>query len=66
MGDNYHVGLGCLDTGIFGNEPLITAENLHRDLSFLEDAGVKTATLFQLSGLNDSYLNVIRKFAFKN
>lgn len=66
MGDNYHVGLGCLDIGILGNEPLITAGNLDNDLRFLEETGVKTATLFQLSGLNGEYLRVIRKHALKS
>jgi hypothetical protein len=43
------------------NYPLITAENLDKDLSFLEKNGIKTAVIYKLGGLNESYLTVIKK-----
>jgi len=54
--DRLIVGLGCLDTGINGNESLLSVEQLERDLLLCKELGIKKVVLFRLSGLNKEYL----------
>ena len=61
-GENLQVALGLIARGLAGTIPVIPPETLDRDLSFLEDNGIKTAVIFRLGGLNESYLNVIKKY----
>jgi hypothetical protein len=62
-GLNLHVGLGCLARGIIDVEiPILTVEDLDKDLSFLDENGIKTAVIFRLGGLNQEYLGVIIKY----
>ncbi|MBS3174963.1 hypothetical protein J4440_03730 [Candidatus Woesearchaeota archaeon] len=60
--DRLIVGLGCLDTGINGNESLLSVEQLERDLLLCKELGIKKVVLFRLSGLNKEYLKIINKF----
>lgn len=60
-GSSYQVGLGVIEPGV--NESLILdPENLDKDLNFLNDNGINTAIIFRLAGLNESYINVIKKY----
>jgi len=64
-GSDLQIGAGIIgrpDAPGAENYPLITAENLDKDLSFLEKNGIKTAVIYKLGGLNESYLNVIKKY----
>ncbi|MFH1623381.1 MAG: hypothetical protein ABIA12_02595 [Candidatus Aenigmatarchaeota archaeon] len=64
----YHVAVGLIKEGILSvtgrvkRRRLLTPEGLDRDLSFLERAGVGSATIFRLGGLDTEYLDVIRKY----
>jgi len=62
-GSSLQVGLGTIDTGIFGTEPILPPEGLDADLRFLAESGVSTAIIFRLSGMNEGYAEVIGKFA---
>jgi len=64
-GENFQIALGILAAGITGNESqkyVISPEILNSDLSFLAESGVKTAVIYRLGGLNESYLNIIKKY----
>jgi hypothetical protein len=57
------VGVGCLATGAYEHEPIISPEELRTDLEFLKEIGVSTVTLFRLGGLTDEYVRVLSAFA---
>lgn len=64
-GEDFQVALGIIALGISGNESqkyVISPEILDRDLGFLADNGIKTAVIYRLGGLNESYINVIKKY----
>ncbi len=56
------VGLGTIAIGVLGNEPVLKPRELDRDLRFLKDAGVQEAVIFRLGGLNNQYLDIIKKY----
>lgn len=56
------IGLGVIAKGILGNEPLLPPQSLFNDLSWCKKAGFNEATIFRLGGLNQRYLEVIKKF----
>jgi len=59
---NLWFGLGTTGIGALGNEPPLSPEDLEKDLLFMEENGVTTVFIFQLSGLNESYLEIMKKF----
>jgi hypothetical protein len=59
---DYAIGLGVLARGILGNEPILSSENLEKDLKFVEDCGFKKVIIFRLGGLNKQYVQVLNKF----
>jgi hypothetical protein len=61
-GDGLQVGLGVTDVGILGNEPIIKAKNLKRDLQEMKKIGVKEVVIFRLGGMNEKYASVIKKY----
>lgn len=63
-GENFQVALGIITTEVNSEEQkyIISPEILDRDLNFLVQNGIKTAIIYKLSGLNESYLNVIKKY----
>ena len=58
-------GLGTIARGAMGDEPLLSARELDRDLAYCEEHGIGTAVIFRLGGLNEGYLKVLRKHAKK-
>ncbi len=62
FGDRLVVGLGCLTHGILGIEPILSADQLCKDLQSCKNASVKEVCLFRLEGLNKEYLKVINEF----
>lgn len=59
---NLELGLGTIATGVLGNEPILSLENMARDLGFMKDNGFKTATIFRLGGLTQDYVKVIKNY----
>jgi len=64
-GKRVQIGLGTIQTGVFGDEPILSPEHLEKDLEFARAAGFDTAVIFRLGGLNDSNLEVLQRFASK-
>ena len=60
--NNLQIGLGTIATGILGNEPILSPENLDRDLSFCGKQNIHTVVIFRLGGLNNQYLKRIKKY----
>lgn len=61
-GKRLFVGLGTIATGVFGNEPILSPDELAQDLALSRDYGVTDAVIFRLGGLTPAYLDVIRQF----
>ena len=60
-GDNLQIGLGTIATGILGDEPILSSENLKRDLKKMKQIGIKEVVIFRLGGLNQEYKKIIKK-----
>jgi hypothetical protein len=57
------VSLGAIAIGIMGDEPILSPENLEKDLEFCKKEGFKKIIIFRLGGLNEKYLKIIKEFA---
>ena len=62
FGDRYIVGFGTIAVGVGGNEPILPAEQLEKDLRIAKEIGVKEVVLFRLGGLNKKYVKVMERF----
>ncbi len=60
--ENLIVALGTIATGILGNEPLLTPENLKKDIEEMKKLGIREVVIFRLGGLNQGYKKVIKSF----
>ncbi len=60
--NNYSISLGTIATGILGNEPILSSNNLEKDLEFVEKEGFNKVIIFRLGGLNKDYIKIIDKF----
>ena len=60
-GEKFSCVLGLLATGIQGNEPILTSDELDRDLFTVQKEGLKSVLLYRLGGLNNDYLSVIKQ-----
>jgi len=65
FGDRYLIALGTISKGIKGNEPLLSTEQLEKDLTLAKQAGIKEVILFRLGGLNREYLEVVECFLIR-
>jgi hypothetical protein len=57
------LGLGTIATGVMGDEPILSPDELREDLQTAEDMGVSTVTIFRLGGLDEKYVSVLRQFS---
>jgi len=64
--NNYSISLGTTAIGILGNEPILSSENLEKNLEFAKKAGFNEIIIFRLGGLNKDYIKIINKFQGKN
>lgn len=62
-GENYVVGFGTIAVGVGGNEPILSAKQLEKDLRIAQEVGVKEVVLFRLGGLNKKYVKALEKFS---
>ena len=62
FGDRYIAGFGTIAVGVNGNEPLLSPQQLEKDLQIAREVGVKEVVLFRLGGLNKKYVTVMEKF----
>ena len=62
-GNNFIAGFGVIETGVFGNEPRLSYEQLENDLKIAKKAGIKEVVIFRLGGLNKRYVKILKKFS---
>lgn len=62
LGENLQIGLGAIAVGINGDEPILKPENLDKDLSFCEKNKIDSVVIFRLGGINNLYLEKIKKY----
>lgn len=60
---NFYIGVGTIGKGVFGDEQLLSEEDLRRDLNYLEKLGVDNVCVFRLGAVNREYLNILREFS---
>ena len=60
--DNYSISLGTIAIGILGDEPILSPENLEKDLEFVKKVGFEKVVIFRLGGLDEKYMKIIEKF----
>ena len=57
------VGLGTIARGALGHEPILSPEDLARDLEYFAAREVVNATVFRLGGIDARYAEVLRRFS---
>lgn len=62
LGSAFLVGLGTIAPGIWGDEPILSPDELERDLGFCREQGVATVVVFRSGGLDTDYLSRLRRF----
>ena len=60
LGNHFIAGLGTIATGVLGNEPILSQEQLKSDLRLAKEAGVREVVVFRLGGMNERYADVLR------
>lgn len=61
-GERFILALGVIATGVGGNEPLLSPEELRRDLQSACSSGIREAIVFRLGGLDTAYLKAMEGF----
>lgn len=61
FGNDFAVALGTIASGVNGNEPILSPEELERDLRIIKNNGVSEVVIFRLGGLNKDYIKAIKK-----
>lgn len=61
-GSNFIPSFGVIAPGIMGKEPVLSPEQLGKDLQIAKRAGIKEVILFRLGGLDEKYGKVVKKF----
>lgn len=62
FGNDFMVALGTIAIGINGNEPILTPEELERDLEIVKNNEINEVVIFRLGGLNKEYIKAIKKY----
>ncbi len=60
FGDNFLIAYGTIAPGISGREPLLSAQQLKKDLALAKKTKIKEVIIFRLGGLNKTYLNLFK------
>jgi len=48
-------GLGTIATGVLGNEPICSVENITEDIKWVEETGITEIFIFRLGGMTEEY-----------
>lgn len=60
--DRFAVALGCLATGEFRDEPILTEQELIEDLQIVQQAGIENVYLFRLGGITPNIASILKDF----
>ena len=58
----YLIAFGTIAHGINKNEPLLSLEQLDKDLKIAKELNVNEVIIYRLAGLNKKYLKIIKKY----
>lgn len=53
-------GLGTIAYGVYGNEPILSVDELRQDLEWAKKCDISEVFIFRLGGINESYLEILR------
>ncbi len=59
-----NLAFGTIAIGVQGNEPLLTSEQLKKDLNFAKRMNMKEIIIFRLGGLNKEYARLLQAYAY--
>ena len=59
---NVNLAFGTIAIGIQGNEPLLTLEQLKKDMDFAKKMKINEIILFRLGGLDKKYGGILKKY----
>ncbi len=62
-GERFLVAYGTIAKGIQRNEPILSLEQLKKDLLLAKRAGIKEVIIYRLGGLNRQYADILKQFA---
>jgi hypothetical protein len=57
------IGIGCIATGIWGNEPIMDEKEFERDLRILKNKNIDEVIIFRLGGLDKNLSHTIEKYS---
>lgn len=63
FGKRYIPAFGTIATGIQGNEPCLSLEQLKKDLAIAREQKMKEVIIFRLGGLTKEYAHLLARFA---
>ncbi len=63
FGDKFLIAYGTIATGIEGKEALLSLAQLKEDLRIAKETGIKEVIIFRLGGLNQKYVEIMRRFS---
>lgn len=55
------LGLGTIATGVLGNEPILSAEDLEKDIAWAHESNAANVFIFRLGGLTTEYIKALNK-----
>lgn len=59
---HYSVGIGLIDKGEGDPTPLLSTQELERDIRVAKNEGVEEVVIYRLGGLNKNYITVLQKY----
>ncbi len=62
-GEQFKIALGTIAKGINGQEPILSAAALRKDLEIMQQANVHEVIIYRLGGLNKWYTAVLHQFS---
>ena len=55
------VGLGTIATGVLGNEPMLSTQELEKNIQFCKEEGIETIVVFRLGGVHKKHNTILQK-----
>jgi len=62
-GDRFCVSIGCLNTGILGNERIMSPKELEQDLEIVQNEGISKVYIYSLAGMTKEYARILEQYS---
>jgi hypothetical protein len=53
-------GLGAIANGVYGNEPILSAEELRKDIEWAQKSNISEVFVFRLAGITQSHIEIFK------